>query len=440
MRRFVAYVQDGKVGVAVSDEHNDENAENIGFTEHFFSNYEEIDRFAAEHPDLPDDVKQDAYNLQKQAQESSVSAAQPLLGPTEAKYSMLARHGELDTMLAAGKTPGADYFKDLAQKDRADFAKLDAAGRLAVTEDMKRAANASSDYAEGVQDTGALADGAEKELTLSGEELGRVKRRMAMNGGSVEVETDGRDKNKMQVKRTGKELEEESFLKPTTIARDYEQVGLEYRLKNSNSNLVFREAEGGNSLHTASTDKKIIGDMVAMAKAKGWSNIKLTGSQEFRREAWLQSESQGIKTTGYTPRAEDLEVLDALKKQRRENGIANVDVKEKSAPRTAANATEATLQTSAKLNITQHLEALSARPEFKGYGSEQLAKIAELRSLYAEDLKQSGKEGADVDAALNRFDKHVSNPERLAEFYKATESLQERSVPERKAVELEQSR
>ena len=42
----------------------------------------------------------------------------------------------------------------------------------------------------------------------------------------------------------------------------------------------------------------------------------LSGSQEFRREAWLQAESQGIKTQGYTPKQSDLAALETLRQER----------------------------------------------------------------------------------------------------------------------------
>ncbi|MDD2892544.1 MAG: hypothetical protein PHF20_01325 [Halothiobacillaceae bacterium] len=435
MRRYVAYAEDSKVGIAVSDEHEDENSEDIGFSEHYFDDADELDKFVNEHPDMPDEIKEEAFALQKQIlAERNSEQVVPTVGPMETKFAMLARHGELENMTAAGQKPNADYYRDLATKDAADFARLDSEGKKAVAEDMRRAAQASPEYAQGVEETGVFR---EEDKTLSGEDLEEVRRRLARD--REDLDNPEKYSNQIDVKRTGSELEEDRFVKPTAIARDYEQVGLEYRMK-SRDNLLFRESQNGNSLHTASAEKKIIGDMVILAKAKGWTSIKLSGTQDFRREAWLQAESQGIKTMGYTPKAADLEVLEALKQQRRENSIENLEAKEKVAPRTNVNSSEATLQTNAKLDVSAHVKALAAQSEFKGQDEAQLGRLAELRSLYAEDLKQSGKGDAEIESALKRFDQHVSDPERRAEFYKEADALQERKAPERKQQEHELSR
>jgi hypothetical protein len=64
--------------------------------------------------------------------------------------------------------------------------------------------------------------------------------------------------------------------------------------------------------------------MVSLAKAKQWNSLKLSGSKEFRREAWLQAESQGIKTSGYTPKQADLAALEAMRQERATNSIQPV--------------------------------------------------------------------------------------------------------------------
>lgn len=52
-----------------------------------------------------------------------------------------------------------------------------------------------------------------------------------------------------------------------------------------------------------------------VAKEKGWEHVKATGSEEFRRESWMQAELMGMKLSGYKPKAEDFEKLESLKKE-----------------------------------------------------------------------------------------------------------------------------
>ena len=46
---------------------------------------------------------------------------------------------------------------------------------------------------------------------------------------------------------------------------------------------------------------EIVRDLVAIAAHRGWERIELTGSAEFRREAWLAASARGIESKGYEP-------------------------------------------------------------------------------------------------------------------------------------------
>nr|WP_311530325.1 LPD7 domain-containing protein [uncultured Ralstonia sp.] len=75
-------------------------------------------------------------------------------------------------------------------------------------------------------------------------------------------------------------------------------------------------ADAGPKLTTASDDRKTIADMVAVAKAKNWGAITATGSDEFRRNTWLEGRLQGVEVKGYAPLEADLALLDAAKRER----------------------------------------------------------------------------------------------------------------------------
>jgi hypothetical protein len=57
----------------------------------------------------------------------------------------------------------------------------------------------------------------------------------------------------------------------------------------------------GTSLTVQTHNQAIIQDLVAIAKARDWQAVTVSGTQEFRREAWKAAASAGLKVSGYTP-------------------------------------------------------------------------------------------------------------------------------------------
>ena len=53
--------------------------------------------------------------------------------------------------------------------------------------------------------------------------------------------------------------------------------------------------------------------MVKIAQARGWDEIRVTGSESFKREVWFKAASQGMHVRGYTPNDADLAKLEAIK-------------------------------------------------------------------------------------------------------------------------------
>lgn len=49
--------------------------------------------------------------------------------------------------------------------------------------------------------------------------------------------------------------------------------------------------------------------MLDTAAHRGWTEIKVKGIEEFRREAWLEGQGRGISVTGYKPNELDLQEL-----------------------------------------------------------------------------------------------------------------------------------
>jgi hypothetical protein len=87
----------------------------------------------------------------------------------------------------------------------------------------------------------------------------------------------------------------------------------EYRWKQSGK-VAF--TDHGDKITYSSISPTAVKAGLQLAKEKGWEGVQVTGSEEFRRESWLQAQMMGTKLTGYTPKAEDFEKLETLKKEK----------------------------------------------------------------------------------------------------------------------------
>jgi hypothetical protein len=71
-------------------------------------------------------------------------------------------------------------------------------------------------------------------------------------------------------------------------------------------------ADAGKQLRTVTEDKDVIRAMVTVAAAKGWREVTLSGTDDFRRAAWLEARLEGLKVHGYEPREADQRRLTEL--------------------------------------------------------------------------------------------------------------------------------
>jgi hypothetical protein len=69
----------------------------------------------------------------------------------------------------------------------------------------------------------------------------------------------------------------------------------------------------GSELKTKSENAAIVRDLVAVASARGWSEVEIGGTKSFRREAWRAAKLAGLEVIGYKPsRVEQALLIDAL--------------------------------------------------------------------------------------------------------------------------------
>jgi hypothetical protein len=66
----------------------------------------------------------------------------------------------------------------------------------------------------------------------------------------------------------------------------------------------------GNRFETSSNSENIAESMVRLAETRGWDEIKVAGTEAFRKEVWLEAAARGMHVKGYWPTEQDkVEIL-----------------------------------------------------------------------------------------------------------------------------------
>jgi hypothetical protein len=74
----------------------------------------------------------------------------------------------------------------------------------------------------------------------------------------------------------------------------------------------------GGALTVKTENLAVIKDVIAIAQARGWEALAVTGTKHFRREVWKEAFAQGLTVTGHTPT--DLELQAAERERARRVG------------------------------------------------------------------------------------------------------------------------
>jgi hypothetical protein len=91
---------------------------------------------------------------------------------------------------------------------------------------------------------------------------------------------------------------------PAHLRRKYYVVEIdatEARIYGDRDGKYLIAKTGRDRLVTLVANLEIVRDLVGIAAHRGWERIELTGSLEFRREAWLAASARGIETKSYEP-------------------------------------------------------------------------------------------------------------------------------------------
>jgi hypothetical protein len=84
---------------------------------------------------------------------------------------------------------------------------------------------------------------------------------------------------------------------PDHIRKRFVQVGHRYHFSDGTHAFTDR----GTRLVTPSENMEVVKSLIAIAEARGWKEITVSGSERFRKEAWGAASALGLKVRGYTP-------------------------------------------------------------------------------------------------------------------------------------------
>ena len=90
---------------------------------------------------------------------------------------------------------------------------------------------------------------------------------------------------------------------PPEIEKQYIRRGEKFYHPKNTELVAFEDK--GNRLETRSNSEYIAESMVRIAQARGWEEIKVSGTEAFRKEVWMEAAARGMHVKCYTPTEQD---------------------------------------------------------------------------------------------------------------------------------------
>jgi hypothetical protein len=244
-------------------------------------------------------------------------------------------------------------------------------------------------------------------------------------------------------KQAEKQVDENIRKIPDEIEKKYIKVGDTFHYMNKPDLKAFEDR--GNKLETKSNSEHVAADLVNIAKARGWEDIKVNGTEEFRRQVWLEASARGMGVKGYQPKEADLAMLEKRNKDAKTNSIENADQRVKdrqenkttekaAAPRTAerddSGAGETAKEKAAKEKadaIRENNRTVAAKkyPELVG----ALAVVAAGEKFAKENLKTTSDRMRFNELTRETIAKTVEKGDKLPEI-KVKDVFQEKAKPD----------
>ena len=84
---------------------------------------------------------------------------------------------------------------------------------------------------------------------------------------------------------------------PDEINQRFVRVGNKYHFQDG----ARAFTDHGNRLTSPSENSEVIKSLISIAQARGWSDITISGTERFRKDAWFAARLAGLDVRGYTP-------------------------------------------------------------------------------------------------------------------------------------------
>lgn len=133
----------------------------------------------------------------------------------------------------------------------------------------------------------------------------RVKREKARAGREQEANpvlnairpTNRREREPAPSSRAAPIPERDPYLVPDEVKQRFVQVGRKYHFPDG----ARAFTDHGNRLTSPSENTEVIRTLISIAQARGWSDITISGTERFRKEAWFAARLTGLEVRGYSP-------------------------------------------------------------------------------------------------------------------------------------------
>jgi len=195
----------------------------------------------------------------------------------------------------------------------------------------------------------------------------------------------------------------ETIVKPSVDSKEYRQDDVPDIVKNrylrnpnNAANYYYRDrdnklafSDNGKQLTTPNNDPIVADSMVAMAIARNWGSIKISGADEFKKEVWMQAQLAGMLTIGYKPTDVDFARLDSAKQKQAEQARKDLEKLAKASPINGVPGAKKVSDSGRSLNETSVGEKL-LDSGFAPYDFDPRDGIK--KSFYVKTETQDGKE------------------------------------------------
>ena len=148
------------------------------------------------------------------------------------------------------------------------------------------------------------------------EPTGGQEEKAAPNGRKAPTQSAERQSPRMPADATEKNERDDDRVKLLLdgLEKQYLKAEDKYHFRDRNGDVAFEAQE--KKLLTQHETPAIVSSMIDLAETRGWSSLKLTGTDEFRREAWLQANLRDFEVSGYQPSKVDKARLAELRQER----------------------------------------------------------------------------------------------------------------------------